>query len=100
GIWTAYWISCARRRRHEKLASSRLLVFVTEPDLRRLIRFLSDLRILPAKFLSLDPDSPVAWPEDGGLGKLHRPLDRSRSSPVVPPYLVFRPHHHSPGARP
>src|SRR5262245_21848261 len=99
GIWTAYWISCARRPRHEKLASSRLLVFVTEPDLRRLIRFLSVLRILPAKFLSLDPDSPVARPDDGGLGKLHRPVDRSRSSPVVAHYLVFRCHHHSTGAR-
>src|SRR5215510_10895479 len=98
-IWTACWILYARRRRREKLESSRLPVFATEPDLRRLIRFLSDLRILPAEFLSLDPDSPVARPEDGGLGKLHRPLDRSRSSPVVAHYLVFRRHDHSAGAR-
>src|SRR5262245_3028941 len=98
-IWTVCWILCARRRRREKLASSRLPVLATEPDLRRLICFLSDLRILPAKFLSLDPDPPVARPEDGRLGELHRPLDRPRSSPVFAHHLVFRCHHHSAGAR-
>src|SRR5215831_15460579 len=97
-IWTACWILCARRRRREKLASSRLPVLATEPDLRRLICFLSDLRILPAKFLSFDSDSPVARPEDGGLGKLHRSLDRPRGGPVFAHHLVFRCHDHSAGA--
>src|SRR5207247_10847042 len=68
----------ATHRRHEYLPPAGAFIPAAELDFRRRLLRLSALGIVPVEFLSAHPDPPVAGTEDGRLGELRRPLERSR----------------------
>jgi len=99
GIWTAYWILCARRRRHEKFASSRFLFLLPSLIFVGLFAFYPIFESFRLSFYRSILTLPWLGQKMVGWQNYTDLWTDPRSSPVFAHHPVFRCHDHSAGTR-